>query len=181
MIIKNYKQFILENNKENYEYGCLMLEIDEPNWENIISKINKDDLSDKEKGLEDYPHITLLYGLHSNEINDEDVIEFFNNIDPIDIEVSSISVFENDDFDVVKYEVIPTQELVHINNRIKEEFPYTSDFPDYKPHITIAYLKPGMGKKYKKDFESPVLLSSLDEVIYSKPNGEKVKINLNFE
>jgi hypothetical protein len=32
--------------------------------------------------------------------------------------------------------------------QLKQELPYESKFQTYEPHITIAYLKPGTGRKY---------------------------------
>mgnify|MGYP003352094323 CR=1 FL=1 len=37
------------------------------------------------------------------------------------------------------------------------KFPYTNDYPDYKPHITIAYVKKGLGKKYLDIFNNKSL------------------------
>lgn len=178
MIIKKFDKF-LESKSNDITYGAILLKFRPSNWETIISKINKDDLSEGKKGLEEDPHVTLIYGLHSDEIGDNEIINFFNNIDPIELEVLRISNFEQEKFDVVKYEVKLTPQLSDIHNKLKNTFPCTLEF-EYSPHITIAYTKPGLSKKYCKDFESPIILPSIDEVIYSKPNGEVIKIDLNF-
>jgi len=63
---------------------------------------------------------------------------------------------------------------------------YTTDFPKYEPHVTLAYVKKGTGVKYKQ-----TLKDGLDgkftptKIVYSKADGsveeydisEKNKIN----
>ena len=38
-------------------------------------------------------------------------------------------------------------QLRALNKRLMDEFGTSSEFKEYKPHLTIAYLKKGMGKK----------------------------------
>ena len=55
-------------------------------------------------------------------------------------------------------------------------FPNTQTFKDYHPHITIAYVKKGEGKKYVqkvKTFET-----TFNESVYSGPDGKKKKFKL---
>ena len=54
-MIKKFKDFTNEGVKR--EYGCVMLYFDIPNWNNILKKINKEDLI----ALLFYKIILLLY------------------------------------------------------------------------------------------------------------------------
>ena len=63
-----------------------------------------------------------------------------------------------------------------LNSRISE-LPHTTDYPDYRPHITVAYVKPGKAEKYV-DPEYRKVFSNIDKIVYSKTNGETVDIPL---
>ena len=45
------------------EYGCLMLKLDIPQWDLVLNFINKEDINENtDKGLEEEPHATILFG-----------------------------------------------------------------------------------------------------------------------
>ena len=100
MEIKKYDSFINEGKISDYKFGCVMLQLEIPNWEKILSSINKED----------------VYKIHDE------------------------SLFENPKYDVLKFDVISPL-LNKINKKLTKELPYTSDFPDYHAHCTIAYIK----------------------------------------
>jgi len=165
-----------EDNRR-YKFGCLMASFDMPTRESkITSKIDPQDLYTEEPGfgIEEEPHVTILFGLHDDEVEFEDVKqEVDNNLEgSIKAKVTGISLFENEKFDVVKMDIVG-EDLVKLNNLMREKFPYTNNFPDYNAHMTIAYVKPGMGKKYISRFKQPVEIKS-DEIFYSKPDGDKI-------
>lgn len=121
-------------------------------------QIPSDDLA--EDGRELNPHVTIKYGLHTNDA--EDVRAAVNGESPVAIQLGKCSVFEVSDkdsqrggakFDVVKIEV-ESKALHQLNKRISEALPCTDTFPEYKPHITIAYVKPGLGKVYAEKLNS---------------------------
>lgn len=62
--------------------------------------------------------------------------------------------------------------LYNINNKLTDNFPYSTDYPDYHPHSTIAYLKPGSGKKYVKEFKNIEFIATPEKIVYSKPNED---------
>jgi hypothetical protein len=68
---------------------------------------------------------------------------------------------------------------LHETNKLLKEFPYTNSFPDYHPHLTIGYLIPGTGKKYTKDLSGVQFSLTPEYAVYSKSDGEKVKIKIN--
>lgn len=179
MFIKNYNKFLEAKSGKLYQYGCVMAYLNIPNWESLTSYIDEEDLykpENKRFGLETEPHVTILYGLHS-DVRDEDVLNVFKNVKSSDInfDIMGIDIFENKEFDVIKMNVkSPTLSL--LNGELKK-LPHTSDYPDYKPHITIAYLLPGRGRKYiQPDYKFK--FNQVKKVIYSKPNGEKIEISI---
>lgn len=46
---------------------------------------------------------------------------------------------------------VDSPDLHKLHDLIKKSLPNTQDFDEYRPHVTLAYLKPGMGKKYATD------------------------------
>jgi 2'-5' RNA ligase len=175
MIIKRYIQFIKES-INGHKYGCVMVEVPVSNWDEITSSIDKEDIYESNegdpKGIQKNPHLTLLYGLH-DDVTPEQVQSVFDNFDgDINIEVNGIDIFENEKFDVVKFNVNPQGSLQYLFDELSK-FPNSNQFSDYKPHITIGYVKKGMGKKYvKQDYKYQV--KNVNHITYSMANGEKV-------
>lgn len=139
-----------------YNFGCLMVDIDLPFWNELQSTIDDDDIyikKDQKSGRELETHCTILYGLHDN-VNKNDLVNVIKNNfnSPISLKLKKINIFENPEYDVLKFE-IESEQLVKYNKIICDNFDYTSNF-DYNPHITIAYLKKGTGKKYITDIKS---------------------------
>ncbi len=175
-IFDNSKMSIkLLSEEIKYKLGCVMVEVSVSNWNEITSTINKDDLYEVEGenyGIQNNPHLTLLYVLKAN-ITKEQIKEVLTKTidgDKIIIEIENIDTFENEDFDVVKFNVKKTEQLQRIFDALSE-LPNENTFPDYKPHITIAYVRKGLGEKYKKSYSHKV---SSNEICYSMANGEKI-------
>lgn len=132
-----------------------------------------------EDGREEDPHVTVKYGLHGEDA--EEVRKLLAGEGPIRVKLGKSSLFENDDADVLKVDV-ESEDLRLLNAKIAA-LPNSDKHPDYKPHATIAYLKPGSGKKYAG---KPVPGVSgkevvIDRLTFSGKNGEKVEIPLGGE
>ena len=134
------------------EYGCLMayFEIDE--WDSVISQINPEDVygEEPEYGIERQPHATILYGFHLDTTDPDDIESAIENISIgtiDDIEIIGIDKFENDEYDVLKIS-IKSEKLTKLNEYFSESFDYSNDYPDYNPHITIAYMEKGKADDY---------------------------------
>jgi len=151
----------LDDNQEEKTYGCVMLDAEISDWEEMhTSGIDPKDVYtkpyDDSYGLEDKPHITVVYGIHEDEIDPEVVFDVIQNeMDSITVMVDNISIFDGKEYDVVKYDIPLSKELKKYRNRILKMFPNTQTFPEYHPHMTLAYVKPGEGKKYVKKLEEP--------------------------
>lgn len=163
-----------------YDYGCVMLYVKVPFISNIQNEIDQDDLyePDNERyGLEKEQHITVLYGLHK-EVTDQQIREMFSGFSKreFDIKVNAIDCFFNKEYDVLKMSV--ESDKLRELNKIARSLPHTNEYPDYKPHITIAYLKPGRGKKYMiKDLNKRI--TDVVGFVYSKSNGDILEIEIN--
>lgn len=172
----------LNENKQTYDYGCAMLYFNDYDLKPIYSKINNEDLYVEGDGfgLETEPHCTFLYGLHK-EVTPSQVEDVLDRYTYHTCKAHNLSLFENEKYDVLKYD-IKGDNLTETNEDLKQ-FPFTSDYPDYHPHMTIAYLKKGKGKEYveKLGKEYPELWMSPQYSIYSQSDGTKNKINIRVD
>lgn len=143
-----YNKIITENSKQR-SYSCLMLDCAdfEKHLDLIQDSIEDIDLYDEEGyGLEKEPHITVLYGIHEqNPV----VVKQSLDLVPVEYELTGLSLFENENFDVLKCSV-KSSDLKRLNKQCCENLEFTNDYSDYIPHLTVAYLNPGSGKKYVK-------------------------------
>lgn len=148
------------SNEERDTYGCVIMDTKIPDWEDFhLAGIEEDDVYikpyDESYGLEDNPHVTVIYGIHEDEIDPETIANVIKaNMKPITLKVEEVDIFENDEYDVVKYNVPVTDELQSYRDLFMK-FPNTQKYSEYKPHMTIAYVKPGTGKKYKRKLREP--------------------------
>jgi 2'-5' RNA ligase len=168
----------VKEQKQTYDYGCSMIYFDFPEMENIHSMIEPEDLyteeGDRSYGLEKEPHTTLLFGLHSNEIDDKDVLDASTKFEvPSEMKLHNASCFNNEKYDVLKFDV-DSDHLHKINSELSK-LPHTTEYPDYHPHTTIGYLKKGMGEKYTGKLKDASYLVNPSKIVYSKPNGDKVE------
>jgi hypothetical protein len=176
---KRIKESLNENSGSTYSYGCAMVYFDMPEISDLHAKIEVPDIytedGDKSYGLEDEPHITLLYGIHSDEVKDDDVLSILEQFkDKLKfIKLTKVTKFDNPKYEVLKFDV--DANILHdINAKLCEELPFTSDYPDYHPHLTIAYVKPKMAQKYIEKFEGMKFELAPTKFVYSKPDGEKI-------
>lgn len=129
------------------------------------------------------PHITVKYGLHTND--HEDVVPMLKGEKPVEITLGKTGVFKGSEkkipgtdkpvpYDVVTVEV-ESKDLAHLNKKLTESAENTTTFP-YSPHITLAYVKSGEGRNYagRTDFEGQKY--TFDGVTFSPADksGKKV-------
>jgi hypothetical protein len=174
---------IVESTDGNYEFSCLMLDIPSP-FSDFVSKwgetyIDEGDLyidhDNFIEGLEDTPHVTVKYGIHSPD--KECVSEYIKSINDITIRLGNISKFESDDFDVLHIEV-DSDDLVNLNKEITENIECTDTFPEYIPHCTLAYVKKGScDDMLDDDFFNGFSVSN-DELVFSSLDGSEHKLEL---
>lgn len=129
-----------------------------------------------EEGRETDPHVTALYGLHDAEPDTARKIVAGHS--PIKGRLGFVSIFRNDDADVAKLDVHSPG--LHALNAGLKSLPNSNSHPDYKPHVTLAYLKPGHGAKFAgkaipgltgKQFEA-------NSVVFSSRNGKRSTLPL---
>ena len=154
-----------------YEFGCVMLNFQFAHLFSIHECISQKDLfiDESTKGFEDDPHVTLLYGLH-DIVDVEDIRAIINNYTFGSITLEHISLFENGKYDVLKFDVFG--DCLHDINSDLRLLPHTTNFPDYTPHMTIAYLKSGKGRVYAELLEDKSFEVKPFNVKFSTPFGD---------
>lgn len=173
------------NEKESYEKGCAMLYFESNCTKEIHEMIKEEDLyieeGDVSYGLEKEPHCTLLYGLNP-KVKAKEVFEICENFTFETCEAHNISLFETDKYDVLKFD-IKGKNIKECNEALSN-LPYESDFPNYHPHMTIAYLKQGRGAQYVDMIKESKFMSggsmtvNPQKIVYSHPNGDKEEIQI---
>lgn len=167
-----------------YSYGCVMAQIPEP----LASKMRYlsaaipdgmlyDDGSG-EHGVEDNPHVTVKYGLHTAD--PEEVAEAIRGFGPVRAELRGMSAFENDNI-VVKWDIV-SRDLHRLNELICKNLKCTDTYPVYVPHATMAYLNKDAGEEgYHEQFYTNVLdgeVFEINKVRFTHPDGEECWISL---
>lgn len=130
--------------------GYLMLKIYNPFAEEVRSLINPSDLAPD--GFEYEPHVTLLMDIPSRQ-NPEELLNYAlgHIVISDELYLGNISVFENEEHDVLKWDVAEVSKDRWLNifhDNLKQEFHIEEHFPVFHPHSTIAYLIKGKGKEY---------------------------------
>lgn len=173
----------LRENKQTYDYGCAMLYFSFPEINKIHDAINPEHIYVEEEGafgLESEPHCTLLFGLHDDEVSVDEIENVLDQFTYYTCKLHNPSLFENEKYDVLKFDVTGDN-LPETNEKLKQ-FPFTTDYPDYHPHMTIAYLKPGEGKQYVEMLKkSDDFWVAPTHAIYSQPDGTKNKITIKVD
>lgn len=174
--IEKFLSFLESKKNKTYDRGCAMLYFDFPDFNKLSDQIEESDIYTEEGyGIETEPHVTLLYGFDPG-VKESEIKKIINEIDFSSVKIHNISLFENEDYDVLKFTA--TSSTLSVANEKLRDLPHKNDYPDYKPHLTVAYLKSGKGKKYVEKFSSMEWNLKPKNVIYSKPGGEKIKMKI---
>lgn len=171
---------IVEESSAVRSYSCLMLDLSE--LQQDINEMHEGicpcDVYDDEPGhglQTDEFHATVKYGLHTDKAKEVfDVIKLY----PVKLKFKSLSLFENEKFDVLKFDIV-SKDLRAINKEVSEKLECTDSYPNYHPHSTVCYCRPGTGKHYTKlgkhligkEFTS-------NKFLFSNKMSDKVIINV---
>lgn len=132
-----------------HKFCCVYLPLPEPMRSRVLGMAKHiPDIDLAPDGREDTPHVTALYGLH--DADPAPVFDVLSHFKPVRLKLGAVSVFPSEEHDVVKIEV-ESDALRRMNNALRH-LKYTSRFRDYKPHVTIAYVRPGLGAIYALHF-----------------------------
>jgi 2'-5' RNA ligase len=106
----------------------------------LVARIDRHDLA--EGGKEREPHITVAYGLEATDGDKPAIRQELENFKAPAITIGGTSVFDNQGYKVLKLDV-DSPELHELRQHIAGKYPMPGNtYPEYHPHITLAYLKP---------------------------------------
>ena len=183
------RKFALNMQKEaevnpKYDYGTVQTsdvsEIVTDAIKDIQGRIDKDKLYDGEdepgwveNGIQKLFHITVLFGVNDN-VKDE-VKKVFDKYKPVHIETTGVEYFDtNPDFDVAIVKC-KSEELTKIHDELKDTLENEETYPNYNPHITIAYLK--KGEKLDDNEQITDTSWEVDSLDISTSDGQLEKIS----
>lgn len=176
--------FLVISKKVAYDFSCVLINLP-TNLASSLKKWGMENISEKDiytepgknKGRETEMHVTVKYGLHTNDIEEvKEVVEDFN---PFDIELGKISKFSHPEkeYDVLKIDV-SSKGLHKLNELIADSLETTDEWNKYKPHVTLAYVKKGTCSDLvgNKAFDGKKFKANILEFSPSKGNKQTIKI-----
>jgi len=135
-----------------YDYGCLMAVVSDEYKRKILDfsyQLIDDKFLYKEGtdyGREHDIHVTIKYGL-TKSYTEEQMKRMLKDVRPFKIQIRGLSLFEDDGkFDVVKFDV-SSKELEKLHDKFSK-LPNEDKYTEYHPHVTLAYVRSGMGKRF---------------------------------
>lgn len=126
-----------------------------------------------EYGLETESHVTLTPCL-DNDINLENLKVLLKPLSEYKPVITNISVFENKDFDVLKCSV-SSSTMADTNSLIASNYEIHSEYKQYKPHMTIAYMKKGTANKYRQYVMSELITLEPTNFSFGYFEGDEYK------
>lgn len=168
---------MFSGNHSKDDKGCLMVFVHNPIQEFLLSKIDSEDIyidpDDPIFGLEKDAHVTVLYGFPKQE-DPSRIFDIAGLVKKPEVLLTKISHFNNDKYDVLKFDVKSPQ-IVSAHFRIKDLIKVDTDYPDFHPHLTIAYLKKGTASKYEELFGSiQNLIVDPTKLVLNNTMGEEI-------
>ena len=131
-----------------------------------------------EDGREDKKslHITIKYGIHSE--NPKPIADATADFGPVTVKLGKVSIFPaGEDYDVVKV-AVSGKRLHKLNALVSKSVEVTDTYPEYKPHLTLAYVRKGEGKKYVGNDIVDGMELTFDRFQFSDKDREKTTISL---
>ncbi len=141
----------LQKAAKKRSYGCALFPLPEGISRSILDWVGRavppHFLSPE--GREDAPHVTLKYGFHDLPGELARLRKMVQDHGPVTVTLGAISVFpDTGDGEVLKLEV-SGEGLHELYHEISQAFDCEDRwYPDYNPHVTLAYLKPGKARRY---------------------------------
>ena len=137
----------------------------------------------KEDGKEDYglelhPHITIKYGIKTDD--EEKIQSILDGQKGGTVHLGKIESFSHDDCDVLKIPVTG-RSLHRLHKILTDALKIEDKWPEYNPHITLAYLKKDKAKPYLGSTEFRGLTFDFDEIVFEDAEDHKTTIKLKPE
>lgn len=163
------------------EYGCLMAVVDPAygvhlnrfGMRIIPAGIIYTDPNDSSYGYVGEPHVTIKYGF-TDDLNESDLVNIMSDVTRFNIVLRGLTQFENEEYDVVKFDVEHNDVLSRLRDRV-DVFNTEDKYLRYNAHVTIAYVQKG---KFPHTRDNLNIKLPISRFKYSGRDGRIVYINL---
>ena len=91
-------------------------------------------------------HVTVKYGLHDD--TGKSLRDLLGDFGPVELTLGYIGIFSNNPLYDVLIVSVDSPALIRLNKVITDEMAHTNTQDSYVPHVTLAYLKKGVGNKW---------------------------------
>lgn len=167
-----------------YEYGSTQHDIAPESEAARSLQVLRDSIPDEDlagKGRDiDADHVTVRYGIQGDDTSG--IRDYLKKQAPFEAKLGKVTSFppsKNSDGAAVLKADVESPELHRLNAEIERHGDFKeSDFPDYKPHATIAYVKPEAIDKYTGTGETEGKTFTVDHVAISDRDGNKEVVKL---
>lgn len=166
-----------------YAYGCVLAPLPPELAQatrSLACLIDPDDLSGGR--VEGEPHLTLLYGVHEG-IGPDDIRPLLSGLGPCELALGQAAVFADDGqrgSDVL-YLAVHGEGPRRLHRLLADGLPATLTHTTYRPHITLAYLRPGRAARYAADPRFRALAgrrARLHGLVYADARGQRQALSL---
>jgi hypothetical protein len=183
--MQTFSQFLEgKDNKKGYDYSSIIYLLPDKIAKKVydwgVANVDEEDifhnLKDATFGREKEMHCTVIYGIHDKR--SVKARELLKGVSPFEIKLGKITAFTvAEDFDVLKVDV--TSPALHkLHYLIRENLECTIKYPEFKPHVTIGYMKKGQAEKYMGEQKFQGLSAEVNELVFSSSAGIKTPIRL---
>lgn len=170
-----------------YQYSSTQLDLSPEDAAPILEygkMVDDADLYPSQEGVDSYgpdygretqSHITALYGIKDSNV--QPIMDACSQFAPIEVTLGKVSAFKHADkgYDVLKVDV-DSPHVHALNAALKSVTDHDDKWPEFRPHLTVAYVNKGASDKYVGDtrFEGKKL--TFASLTYSPAQGDKVTI-----
>jgi 2'-5' RNA ligase len=178
-MMKTWNKFLDEKENNDHDFSSTQINLPKKLADEIIAwgreHIPNSFLYNNDKGRENEIHVTALYGLRDKK--PDKVKEVLKDQKSVKLKLGKISAFiDNGEYDVIKIDV--NSPNLHKLHKLLKSLPHCDSHPKYIPHVTLAYVKKGKGKRIIGNgiFDGEIIES--DKLTFNSFNGEKTEIKL---
>lgn len=171
------------NKDATYDYSCTMINLPKDLSDAVIKwgkeNISDDNLyveEDKSKGRENEIHITVFYGIKSD--NPAETAAVIAKVKPFEVRLGLINAFKDKkEYDVLKIEV-ESGDLEKLHYDLEKKIDNDNTYPTYKPHVTIGYVKKDVVNKFIGDETFKGKTFKVDSIVFSDGKNVEKKLPL---
>lgn len=142
--------------------------------EGVRSRIPEEDLAGKGKDV-DGNHLTIRYGVKDGDVGG--IAAYIESLSPFEVSLDKTEKFEasiHSDGAAVIVAPVQSEDLHNIHAEIEKHGDFTEpSFAEYKPHATVAYVKPEVADKYVGIEATSGKKFTVDRIAITDRNGDR--------